>query len=230
VAVQPDNKIVVAGVADVSSAGSEPALLRLLPTGSLDPGFGTGGRARVPLGKQPDSAHVTALGLAPNGRIAVAGSYQITDSDRKDDPLYRVPQPLVAVLRADGTPDRGFHPDRGVVFLGAGSPTSPTGLVVTGTKVLVTANRALVRLNTATAFGALRLTIGADVNPAGPGPLHFRVTVHNDGETAAGGLLRLRSSKPVTVKVGTGGSYSVEPNRIDVIGKITAIPAGAWRR
>jgi len=224
--VQADDRILVAGTADVSSTGSEPALLRLLPDGSLDPSFGVDGRVRLSLGKEPDRAQVTALGLLPGGRIAVAGSYQITDSDRKADPLYRVPQPFVAVRRQDGTPDPAFHPQLGVVFLGSGSATSPTDLVVTGDKVLVAADRALVRLNTATTFSALRLSIGVDANSAGPGPLHFFVTVHNDGESGASGLLRMRSSQAVSVVAGTGGSYSVAPNRMDVTGKVTAIPAG----
>jgi hypothetical protein len=38
--------------------------------------------------------------------------------------------------------------------------------------------------------------------------------------------LQLRSSKPVAVVAGTGGSYRVAPNRIDVTGKVFAIPVG----
>ena len=54
----------------------------------------------------------------------------------------------------------------------------------------------------------------------------FFVTVHNNGTSASGGLLRLRASKAVSIVSGTHGSYIVEPNRVDVIGKLSGIPAG----
>jgi len=64
--LQPDGKLVAAGVSD-----SNIALARYLPDGSLDPDFGVGGKVTVPFG-QPFG--VTDLVLQPDGKLVTAGS------------------------------------------------------------------------------------------------------------------------------------------------------------
>ena len=222
--VGDDGRIVVAGAAEASFGETEPALLRLLPDGSVDDSFGSGGMVRLATGKGPGHYAVTALDQFSDGRIAVAGTYK---AEEQGDPDHDVPKTFVALVRSDGSPDTSFDAGLGVVFVGPGSAVSPPRLaVVAGDKLLVTMSDSLIRLNSATAFSALRLEIGADQNPAGPGPLTFFVTVHNNGSSASGGLLRLRASKAVSIVSGTHGSYIVEPNRVDVIGKLSGIPAG----
>jgi uncharacterized delta-60 repeat protein len=69
-AVQADGKLVAAGFTDVF-AGSDFALARYNPNGTLDPSFGTGGRVTTDIGGSIDQAH--ALVVQGNGRLVVAG-------------------------------------------------------------------------------------------------------------------------------------------------------------
>jgi uncharacterized delta-60 repeat protein len=64
---QPDGKIVIAGY---TQDGEDVAVARLDAGGSLDPSFGTGGKATVDFGT---ATFGNAVALAPNGRIVVAG-------------------------------------------------------------------------------------------------------------------------------------------------------------
>lgn len=84
VAIQPDGRIVVAGFANLGTP-PEPkydfALLRLLPNGTLDPSFGSGGRVTTDVsGSNSDDAR--AVVLQPDGKIVLAGeSYSATSFD-----------------------------------------------------------------------------------------------------------------------------------------------------
>jgi uncharacterized delta-60 repeat protein len=89
VAIQPDGKIVVAGVAYRSVTNSEFALARYTPDGSLDPTFGTGGRATADFFASYDEA--VALALQPDGRLVVAGY------------TYSGPHVLFALARFDAS-------------------------------------------------------------------------------------------------------------------------------
>jgi uncharacterized delta-60 repeat protein len=72
-ALQPDNKILVAGmVSDLASASLQLAVARYNPDGSVDDGFGTGGLAAAAVGAA--GAAASALALQPDGRILVAGA------------------------------------------------------------------------------------------------------------------------------------------------------------
>ena len=64
--LQPDGKILLAG-----SSGSDFAVARLLPGGSPDTSFGTGGRTTVDFGSSDDGS---AMALQPDGKIVVAGT------------------------------------------------------------------------------------------------------------------------------------------------------------
>jgi uncharacterized delta-60 repeat protein len=66
-ALQPDGKIVVAGY---TQADEDVAVARLASDGSLDPGFGTGGKRVVDFGA---ATFGNAVALQPDGRIVVAG-------------------------------------------------------------------------------------------------------------------------------------------------------------
>lgn len=70
VAVQPDGKIVVAGYALVSAPSSGIALARYLPTGDLDPDFGTLGKTTTVIGT---SSGANAIAVQADGKIVVAG-------------------------------------------------------------------------------------------------------------------------------------------------------------
>jgi len=72
VAVQSDNKIVVAGNAD-AGMGDRLALVRYGSNGSLDPGFGTGGIVTRAASGPSTIAGAFAVALQPGGEIVVAG-------------------------------------------------------------------------------------------------------------------------------------------------------------
>ena len=73
VALQPDGKIVVAGLSSDSASGNEGfALARYLPNGAMDASFGGDGRVLTDFGSGSyDEAF--ALAIQPNGKIVVAG-------------------------------------------------------------------------------------------------------------------------------------------------------------
>ncbi|WP_419915777.1 cadherin-like beta sandwich domain-containing protein [Candidatus Poriferisodalis sp.] len=70
VVVQPDGKIVVAGFSDITS--THVALARYNADGTLDAGFGTGGK--VTTLHRATTTTATAVALQPDGRIVAAGS------------------------------------------------------------------------------------------------------------------------------------------------------------
>jgi uncharacterized delta-60 repeat protein len=99
-AVQPDGKIVVAGVADpVGSDTGQFLVARFMPDGSPDPSFGDAGRTLTSFanGFGRDEAH--ALAFDSQGRIVVAGESDDPGSDR---------QFAVARYLPDGDPDPTF--------------------------------------------------------------------------------------------------------------------------
>lgn len=100
--VQPDGKIIVAGNVRLTGGGlNGVGLVRLMPDGSLDASFGSGGK-RV-FGMAPD-ASLTAnqVIVQPDGKILIAGSYGGDD----DTPGF-----FLTRFNADGVDtDHGFGP------------------------------------------------------------------------------------------------------------------------
>ncbi|MEO0560188.1 MAG: T9SS type A sorting domain-containing protein [Bacteroidota bacterium] len=81
-AVQADSKIVAAGYTETGAGGTETldlAIARLLPDGTLDPSFGTGGMQVASWGPGPD--YVRDLAIAPDGDLVVVGSHRTTISE-----------------------------------------------------------------------------------------------------------------------------------------------------
>jgi uncharacterized delta-60 repeat protein len=92
VLVQPDRRIVVAGNANGSQMMT---VTRLVPSGTTDATFGSGGTATIDFGISSDFANDAVL--QPDGKIVVAGYKGAVDSPT-----------AVARLNADGSPDNGF--------------------------------------------------------------------------------------------------------------------------
>jgi len=101
-AVQPDGKIVLVGDAGFSADFVEGAVARLNADGTLDGGFGTGGRQFF-LADGYDSHRLNAVVIAPNGKIVVAGSAVELGLNNLDG--------LLARLTAGGTLDNSFGGD-----------------------------------------------------------------------------------------------------------------------
>ena len=72
VAVQADGRILLAGAIEVGDR-TQVAIARMLPDGTPDPGFGTGGQRQVTFGTETDSA-AGWIGELPDGRILVLGT------------------------------------------------------------------------------------------------------------------------------------------------------------
>jgi uncharacterized delta-60 repeat protein len=101
-ALQPDGKIVLVGQdGSLGNRDTSVAVLRYLPNGQLDTGFGRDGRIVTPIGSDADAAYSVAI--QTDGRVLVAGSS--SDGTRNRFLLLRYDQ--------DGRPDLGF---------GSGSP------------------------------------------------------------------------------------------------------------
>jgi len=96
VQVQTNGKIVVAGwTFNATSEISSFKLIRLLPDGSLDSGFGISGKADIPI---QISEHQQIINIQADGKIVIAGTYPV---GKKDDSA------LVRYL-TDGTIDPAF--------------------------------------------------------------------------------------------------------------------------
>ncbi|MGE0082662.1 MAG: hypothetical protein AB7U81_15385, partial [Thiohalomonadaceae bacterium] len=76
--IQPDGKILVAGIGSGSSERFL-ALARYHPNGTLDWDFGTGGKALMTF---PNFLFVSSLALSPAGHVTIAGSYAVDGVDR----------------------------------------------------------------------------------------------------------------------------------------------------
>jgi uncharacterized delta-60 repeat protein len=92
VLVQPDRRIVVAGNANGSQMMT---VTRLMPGGTSDATFGTGGTATIDFGTSSDFANAAVL--QSDGKIVVAGYKGAVDSPT-----------AVARLNANGSPDTTF--------------------------------------------------------------------------------------------------------------------------
>ena len=96
-ALQADGKIVVAGSVDESPKGKSFALVRYNADGSLDAGFGTGGKVITSFGSAVDEAF--AVVVQPDGKI-VAGGHTLSATRGLDFAFAR--------YNADGSADASF--------------------------------------------------------------------------------------------------------------------------
>jgi uncharacterized delta-60 repeat protein len=104
IAILADGKIVVTGTSNID-IGGDWAVARYNPDGSLDPGFGTGGKVVTEFSGVDEALAVT---LQDDGRIVVAGAVMVSSYD-------------VGLVRylSDGQPDPTFGDD-GVVTVDFG--------------------------------------------------------------------------------------------------------------
>jgi uncharacterized delta-60 repeat protein len=122
VAIQPDGKIVLAS----SSPSHGFMLTRLNHDGSLDLSFGGSGTGTRSF-NFGGNASPRAIALAPDGKIVVAGTFQLSSTNV---------DAAVALLHSDGTPDTTFGPNawRDLDFGGedtaVGVAVQPNGMIV----------------------------------------------------------------------------------------------------
>nr|WP_244306778.1 M10 family metallopeptidase C-terminal domain-containing protein [Azotobacter salinestris] len=113
--VQADGKILLGG-----SINDDFGVIRLNADGSLDTGFGSGGKAVLDIAGSDDQGY--SLSVQPDGRILLAGSSFNPANGTYDFSALR--------LNADGSLDTGFGSDGKVVFDIAGSYDEGQSLAV----------------------------------------------------------------------------------------------------
>ncbi len=98
--VQPDGRIVAAGVRTQAGTVGHAFVLRLDAAGQLDASFGTGGIALVgPLAEGSTRTSIRRVLLAPDGKLLLVGGLSLADGDT---------DMFVARLGADGAMDTSF--------------------------------------------------------------------------------------------------------------------------
>jgi uncharacterized delta-60 repeat protein len=148
VALQPDGNIVVAGYSTIVGAGLvQFAVVRYLPDGSLDPGFGDDGVVLTSFGSINALAQTVAL--QPDGGIIAAG-YTIDNSSVVSFALAR--------YRPDGSLDTSFSGD-GKLTLNVGFGQVNDLVLQPDARIVAIGTGGLVRFN---ADGTLDTTFGAD--------------------------------------------------------------------
>ena len=226
-ALQPDGKIVVAGLAE-NGSNDDVAVLRYNANGTLDGGFGSGGIVTTGVGSSHDNAE--AVAIQPDGRILVAGS-SLNDDDTTDVLMVR--------YNGNGSLDGTFDGD-GRFLRGGGDDDAARAVFVQPDTNMVTAGT--FDKGSSSSLGLMRVlgeTITVDdvsvaVPASGSTTASFTVSLGvpsletvtvdfatADGSAVAGvdydgtsGTLSFapgETSKPVTVTVRPSGS--VEPDQ-----------------
>ena len=207
IVLQPDGKLVVAGVAQGSVAsGFDFALTRYNADGSLDTTFGGDGIVTTPVGPDSKEDTANALVLQPDGKIVAAGGAS-ADGGRRDFALVR--------YNADGTLDTTFG-SGGIVTTTIGLAYNVSGayalvlqpdgkLVAAGLAYMGEGRKTDFALARYTADGALDPTFGAgggdgdgivttDVSPISSFDQASALVLQSDGKLVAGGLVTVDNS------------------------------------
>ena len=127
VAVDAEGRILVgATIDDGSLLRTRAAVLRLLPDGSLDAAFGTGGVATIPPPAPYRTSRADAIALDAQGRVLIAGAV--------DDDI-----PAAARLLPNGSLDAGFASGGVLVANGAyrGLPGGWYSIALSGSSILL---------------------------------------------------------------------------------------------
>jgi uncharacterized delta-60 repeat protein len=189
-AVQPDGRIIAAGVAyaDALSSSGDFALVRYQPDGSLDGTFGIDGKVITDWSGVLDVAR--AMGVLSDGRIVAAGTAYL--SDLRARPWYGV----LARYNPDGSVDTTFGArgkvttDAFATGIGALAIQSDGKIIAAGGSHSngASVDFGLVRYND---DGSLDITFGADGTVTTAfGPWRDRVfalSLQPDGKIVAGG-------------------------------------------
>ena len=105
VAIDAQDRIVIAGSTQRSSTDSDFAVMRLLSDGTLDNSFSNDGKTTVffDLGNSNKNDTANAIDIAPDGKITVAGS--------ANDSTIGGRRIAIARFNSNGTPDTSFCPN-----------------------------------------------------------------------------------------------------------------------
>jgi uncharacterized delta-60 repeat protein len=198
-ALQADGKIVVVAQGS-NSTGTQMLLIRYLPDGSLDSGFGTAGEVTL------NNAGGSSIVILPDGKIVAAGINAVNTTANLTE--------TVARFNPDGSLDSGFGTG-GMVGLNSGGASSGLALQADG-KILVAFGSEVARLNADGSLDSLfgnsgEATVGFGVS-GGPAvqPDGRIVVVGNTGTYLdfAIAVGRLNTNGTLDATFGAGGSVS----------------------
>jgi uncharacterized delta-60 repeat protein len=197
--VQADGKIVVAGVATISSV-TQFAVVRYNADGSLDSTFGTGGVVTTALGTS-DTA--SSLALQADGKIVVVGKATVTNH-------------VIALARynTNGSLDTSFDTD-GKVTTAIGTDDAGNSLVIDGTGKITVAGQATIGTTDEVALarynsdGSLDTSFDSDgkvTTAVGTGAAAYILRLQPDGKLVAGGTANTGSNQFLVARYNTDGS------------------------
>lgn len=173
VAVQPDNKVVIAGFEEGNCI-----VVRLLPNGQLDPSFGNGGKVTTVFPGGESGAF--AVAVQPDGKILAAGAADVAGNF---DFFF-------ARYLSGGTPDPGFGGGDGIETVAVGTEEDEARSVAVGPGGrIVAVGEAEIPANE-TALGVVVLKADGTPDPSfgGDGSL-VKETAAGDDRGVAGALL-----------------------------------------
>lgn len=204
VVVQSDGKIVVAGTSH-SGSNRDFAVVRYNEDGTLDSGFGTGGKVTTPIGSGDDGAR--SMVVLSDGRIVVAGA---SNNGSNDD---------FAVVRytASGLPDPSFGTGGMVTTpIGSGDDRSASVAVQSDGKIVVAGGSsgdfAVVRYTFSGALDGGFGTGGTVTTPIGNGEDGAEaVAVQSDGKIIAAGASHNGSDFDLALVRYEGGEGPLQP-------------------
>lgn len=214
--VQPDGKIIVVGLAEFGSPSWDFAVARLNQNGSLDAGFGNGGKVKINVG---GADYVSDVALQSDGKIIVVGKSRPTPND--DGSIIR--------LTTNGQLDTSFNGTGKVIIpIGGGSTNDSLNSVLIQTDGKIVAagyggtDLAVLRFNSNGTFdttfdgdGKVLTAIGAHSTVANS------VAVQTDGKLIAGGtgnsgsggqaaFVRYNPNGSIDTTFGTNGKILVD--------------------
>ncbi|MCA1841596.1 MAG: hypothetical protein LC792_00130 [Actinobacteria bacterium] len=175
VAVTPGGSIVVAGDTGYGTVvdGSDLSVIRLDPSGHLDPTFGNGGRAIVDSGDEL-SDQTDTVALAPDGKIVIGGFRCVPGGCLTDG--------LIVRLSADGRLDSTFGTG-GIATVDLGGEEQVEGVAVRANGSIVVAGTKKLANQPDTGFLVGLLASGARDQSFGTGGLVTEASVSYHDET-----------------------------------------------
>jgi uncharacterized delta-60 repeat protein len=202
IAIQPDGKILAAGIIEYGSY--DVLVIRLNSNGTLDPGFGAGGI--VTYGTLSNTDEAKAVVLQPDGKIIVAGYF---DNGSNDD---------VLLLRytSSGLPDTGFGTG-GVAVFGSAEGLSEEAKVVLlqpDGRIVVAGSRyngidqdiILLRFNNNGTLDAGFGSGGIVVYDTGFDDITNSAALQVDGKIVVAGEHRNSAANPIILRFNANGS------------------------
>ncbi|MBI3468480.1 MAG: tandem-95 repeat protein [Planctomycetes bacterium] len=208
VAVQPDGKVIAAGVV---GNPLDFAMARYLPNGAVDTTFGGGDGLVITNLVSSSFPHdfLNTVLVQPDGKILLAG-YSSSDSTGHDWAIAR--------YNSDGSLDPTFGGGNGFVFTDLGGPNSndqihsivlqPDGkIVAAGYGGAAETDFAVARYN---ADGSLDTTFGAGagfvITSIGARDEAYGLALQSDGKILIGGFANLANAEAVVVRYNSDGS------------------------